>query len=673
MMALPHFPTELLLLVASYLETVEDKLALAATCRRVRDATIYGLYRFFAVDRHANAAVWAALSGDTTVLDALWPYNPRLVNRYWEYDRDPANDFELRARNLRDWDQSSYPCPVCQLHACPHPPYPDNGSVDQALVEAVLGTVDLCRLTACFEYPRSGRFALLHLAALCNDTDQISWLLDHGASIDAPCVLLACREVDQDGDYPMLTALQLALCNRNSDSAKLLIERGASLGVGAGNRGRERKQQLGPGTPAVCVAAAFGLSDIVTFLVERGIQADQRDCWGYTALHHAADRCWQEEYFDIFKVLLDAGADLNDRDNIRRRSPLEIVYRQGNFAAVSRLLSLGASLDQLDTAGGRGATDLGLLHFTCAFEARGRALRSSLHSCFSNSRLDEDPAKDTFTRASWEASRQALVHKLLDLGYDPNGTASLDHPWCRDDTDGYIPPQGQIDQAWWETTAHSNILPRTGVTALNAVSFDCGVRLIELLVHRGVEVDARDSNNMPLLWQLCDSVEVMNDHYPDWYDSGFTYPGPTHEWKEKMELLLQAGARIDPWADNASGGLPPSERALQLSTIIDHQHFNFMMEKTTGRNMSDVSLGHLAGGLFAKGEYERVLSVLKNHGTVKLDAGKFEAEVWADVHINKYTAEAAVVPLLQYPLERRVADHLQRALRQMVERGGTNQ
>ena len=661
-MALNSLPNELLLLIASYLDDIDDKSALARTCRRTYEATRCDIFRLLAVDEHANAAIRAAITGHTAILDALWPYNPRLVNRYWEYDPEPYEG-NLRERDLRDWDQSGYPCPVCQLLHCQHPPYPDNKSVAQGSMTPALRDLELFRATACFDYPRTGRYTLLHLAALYDDVDQITWLLDHGASIHAPCALITCREFEEDGEYPILTALQLALGSRSEKSAKLLIERGASLNTSAipRNRSQERRHQLDCWTPPLCVAAAYGLSDTVRLVLRKGIPVDERDDWGYTALHHAADSCWEEEYLGVLKVLLDAGADLNDRANATHRNPLEIAFRQGNFAVVNHLLDLGATLDQLNDEDGRGATGLGLLQFTCAFEARGRALRSCVHSCFSNSRLDTE----TFTKEKWERARQALVLKLLDLGYDPNSKASLDHPWCRDDIDGYAPPRGQLDQAWWETRARSNILPRTNVTALNAVSFDSGADLMNLLIRRGAEVDAQDSNGLTVLWLQCLNEAILDDLYPYWEDT-FTYPGPGYQWREKMKLLLRAGARIDPWVDTAAKY--PSSRALELSLKIDTDSFNFMIRKASTRNISDASLGYLAGLLLTSHQYRKALIILKHHRDVRLALSHDEVKIWMEESVSRPGEDVVahnlehIIALLQYPLPEDLARHLQRLL-----------
>lgn len=658
-MGILSLPNELLLMITSCINNLNDEAAFLRTCRRVYEVASPGLYRYLAVDEYANVAIRAALTGETAILDALWPYNSNVVNRYWVHDPDA-----LAGRRFCPHEGCD-DLPNCRYD----PSYHGNSVLDQRLMASVLDRLELSRVTACFECPRRGHFTLLHFAALYDDTELICWLLDHGANIDAICTLTGCCEYDNieeyreedHEDYPTLTALQLALCNRNEEAAQLLMERAASLETALAPRtvgGHNRKHQLEGSTPAICVAAAFGLSDTVRLFLQNGADINTRDAWGYTALHHAADRCWEEQYFGVFKVLLEAGADLDDRENTTRRTPLEITYRQGNFAAVNHLLDLGATLDQLEDEDGRGATGLGLLQFTCAFEARGRGLRYSLHSCFSISRLDEND----FSRDNWETARQALVLKLLDLGYDLNGKASLNHPWCRDNIDGYIPPRGQIDQAYWETRAHSSILPRTNVTALNAVSFDCGVGLIDLLIRRGAEVDAQDSNCMTLLWLLCLNEMVLYELYGNW-ETTYSFPGPTYQFREKVELLLQNGAGVDPWADTEDEGL--SERAVKMSRFIDSEMFDIMMEETTAKNMSEKSLGYLAGGLLVAGEYAGPLCILKYHENVRLDAVERGIMEWREGSLSR--AREAIVDLLEYSLKYPLPVDLMEHLKELLQ------
>ncbi|OIW23775.1 ankyrin [Coniochaeta ligniaria NRRL 30616] len=604
-MALVDLPSELILLTASFLDNAKDKVAFEETCRRVYEVTKGDLFRFLAVREHANTAIRAALAGDTVILDLLWPYNPRFVNRYWEHRLDAPVDWEG--------------C-HCGPLDCEHPSRRGNSTLDQRLLTSVFDRLELGRVTACFQRPE-GSYALLHFAALYNDTELISWLLDHGADIDQLCKPTSCLEHEAGVAAPCFTALQLALCNRSEEAAELLIERGASLdGQVHRSPGARRWQrpQIDLYTPAICIAAAFGLSRTVQLLLRRGIDIHTPDHWGYTAVHHAADRCWEEKYLDIFALLAAEGADLRDRANSGPRSPLEIAFRQGNFAVVLQLVRLGVGYDEIETGPDNHGSGLELLHFACAFDSKGRGLRYSLHSCFSISRLDDV----NFLAKDWETARQQVVEELLDLGKDPNLRATLDHPWCRDDTDGYTPPRGQMDQAYWETRAHSGILPRTNVTALNAVSFYCSTDLVALLIRRGAEVDAQDTNRMTLLWLLCPNELVLDEVYPAW-ELHHIQPGPVHEWQMKMELLLRSGARIDPWADSADGVL--SESALNLVSLITPDVFSLLMEKTTALNMSTENLELLAAGLLAIKHYDKALNIYMCHGPFHLEAREIEA------------------------------------------------
>lgn len=649
-MPLLDLPNEIVLLIAACLDDADDKFAFLRTCHRVHDLTRTNLYRFLAVDRHADAAIWALLARNTAILDALWQYNPRLVHRYWKYDPEPSKNW-----NVRDWYQINYPCPVCEVEDCKHPAHPDNTDLDQNLMGSVLDRLGLPTVTTCFESPRRGEFTLLHLSALYNDTRLLSWLLDHGASIDAPCVLMGCRESVEDGDFPILTPLQLAMCARNQEAARLLTERDASLDAMEGPRDGTPgvRHQVHCCTPAICSAAAFGLVDTLRLFLHIGVEVDSRDGWGYTPLHHAADLCWQEEDFGVFQVLLDAGADLNDRYNVTRRTPLEIAFRQGNFAAVEHLLGLGATVDQVLHEDSSARLGLNLLHFTCAFEARSRGRRHSLHSCFSLSPSDEVK----FSYHSWEAARQALVLRLLDLGFDPNSPASLNHPWCRDNTEGYIPPHGPPDRAGRETRLRSHILPWSNVTAISAASFDCGADLMRLLIRRGVDVNVQDSNSMTVLWLLCLNHTILDGLFANWHRA-FDFPGPVVQWREKMELVLRAGAKLDPWPEDENGRL--SEIAINLMRGLDNGMFDFMVEKLTNENISNAALGRLAGGLLAASQLDKTLLVLKCHSDVRLEAMEHEAYLpkASELSGSKQDAEE----LLKYPLPAEVQGQLQNLL-----------
>jgi ankyrin repeat protein len=84
--------------------------------------------------------------------------------------------------------------------------------------------------------------------------------------------------------------------------------------------------------------------EMIRFLLEHGSRPDSLD-----ALHAAAwggsDRGQgkEPEYAESLKVLLEAGADLNDRRHHNHLTPLGVALESGNRSAIDVLRSLGAS------------------------------------------------------------------------------------------------------------------------------------------------------------------------------------------------------------------------------------------------------------------------------------------------------------------------------------------
>lgn len=84
--------------------------------------------------------------------------------------------------------------------------------------------------------------------------------------------------------------------------------------------------------------------ETIQFLLEQGARPDSLD-----ALHAAA---WggsergngeQRAYVDSLKLLIEAGADMNDRRHCNNRTPLGVALESGNSGAVEFLRSLRAS------------------------------------------------------------------------------------------------------------------------------------------------------------------------------------------------------------------------------------------------------------------------------------------------------------------------------------------
>jgi ankyrin repeat protein len=92
------------------------------------------------------------------------------------------------------------------------------------------------------------------------------------------------------------------------------------------------------------LAAYFGLPDIITVMLEKGVNVLTKTGYGETALHPAA-RCGNETAIEL---LLRAGADIN-AINESRNSPLLIATGRGaQLVVVQTLLENGADVAAKD-------------------------------------------------------------------------------------------------------------------------------------------------------------------------------------------------------------------------------------------------------------------------------------------------------------------------------------
>jgi ankyrin repeat protein len=82
--------------------------------------------------------------------------------------------------------------------------------------------------------------------------------------------------------------------------------------------------------------------ETIRFLLEHGARPDSLD-----VLHAAAwggSACGKgKEYADTLKLLIEAGADANDRRHCNNRTPLAVALESGNTGAIEFLRSLGAA------------------------------------------------------------------------------------------------------------------------------------------------------------------------------------------------------------------------------------------------------------------------------------------------------------------------------------------
>ena len=84
--------------------------------------------------------------------------------------------------------------------------------------------------------------------------------------------------------------------------------------------------------------------ETLKFLLEQGARPDSLDAlhaaaWGGSAHGKGKER----EYADSLKLLIEAGADMNDRRHCNNRTPLGVAFESGNTGAIEFLRSLGAA------------------------------------------------------------------------------------------------------------------------------------------------------------------------------------------------------------------------------------------------------------------------------------------------------------------------------------------
>jgi uncharacterized protein len=84
--------------------------------------------------------------------------------------------------------------------------------------------------------------------------------------------------------------------------------------------------------------------ETIRFLLEQGARADSLDAlhaaaWGGPACGKGKER----EYAESLKLLIEAGADVNDRRHCNNRTPLSVALESHNTGAIVFLRSLGAA------------------------------------------------------------------------------------------------------------------------------------------------------------------------------------------------------------------------------------------------------------------------------------------------------------------------------------------
>jgi len=98
-------------------------------------------------------------------------------------------------------------------------------------------------------------------------------------------------------------------------------------------------------------AAGAGCLPLVASLLRLGTDPALHDNGGHTPLYRVANECGSKSGPAVVRVLVEAGADVNERSGVTRATALHMAARRGFFEIAQTLLDCGASTKLRDRKG----------------------------------------------------------------------------------------------------------------------------------------------------------------------------------------------------------------------------------------------------------------------------------------------------------------------------------
>lgn len=345
----------------------------------------------------------------------------------------------------------------------------------------------------------------LHSACRNNKPQMVGLLVANGADVNATPVIGTTKAHSPSMLNHGGTPLHIACRWTGIDTVRLLLDHGAKVKV---------EDSLGR-TP-LHEAVAGGSADVIELLLAKGADLKVKDEHGMTPLYFACGNGPVE----TVKLLLDHGANLQTRDNMGR-TPFFSSVAAKKPDVVKFLLLKGSNVNDRDK---QGKTPL---HVACS-GPRSVPVVSLLIAEGAHFNVADDQgrtplhlAAEVGSAGSWGYCRQPeLVAALLSAGADVHSV----------DRFGFTPLHGPANHGCSrvveELLGKDRTLSREEQTALHAAALDGQLKIAEILLSRGADVNARYSADYLTMMRLPlgDSLfeEVCRD-YSNWSDKGMAW------------------------------------------------------------------------------------------------------------------------------------------------------
>ena len=411
--------------------------------------------------------------------------------------------------------------------------------------------------------------------------DVARYLLEHGIDVDA------------QANTERSTPLHLASYWGGFKVAQLLLDHGADINV----RDKDGRTPLHVSVEDLDDVPDDWYFKAIEFLLEHGADVVAQDHDNLTPLHVAsASQC---DGIKVVRLLLEHGANADALDN-EYATPLHIALRRGNVKVPRLLLEHGADVHALDdnhptalhfaSEGGNAEAALLLLehgadvhaldnnhstplHFISQFGGAGAARVLLEHGAVVDARDNKD---STPLHVASQCSNAEVARILLEHGANINARNKEDQTpqplllamWIRRRLD--------IDtiRFFIERGADVDAIDKNHSTLLHRASYNGNVKVVQLLLEHGANINMRNEGHTPLHRVLAGLDDDCGDYFFD-----------------TIQLLLEHGADVDALGDAQSTPLHVASKygSAKATWLLLEHGANIHLKNNEGYTPSQVA------------------------------------------------------------------------------------